>query len=100
MREGAGGSRYFQQRAVVPIGTRGVREMASCEKCWRDAGGDPVLFAELVESRTGTENECTPEQQAGGEDAKMCPTCDRKCVHSICDICMNPDCDDHYIEDK
>ena len=64
--------------------------MASCEKCWRDAGGDPVKYAMLIDFRTGTEDECTPEESAGGEDAKLCPKCDRRTVHCVLDRCVNP----------
>ncbi len=64
--------------------------MASCEKCWRDAHGDPDRYRELIEERK--ENPCTPEQQAGGEDAELCPVCNRKTVHYIVERCVNPEC--------
>lgn len=61
--------------------------MSSCEKCWRDSGGNATEYARLVASRT-----CKPEEQAGGEDAKICPACKRKTVHVYTGFCMNPEC--------
>lgn len=61
--------------------------MASCEKCWRDAHGDPDLYGELIAMRSG-ELQCTPEQQAGGVEATICGYCGRKAVHMICMVCM------------
>jgi hypothetical protein len=66
--------------------------VASCEKCWRDAGGDPVKYSELVEWRTGRADECTLEEQAGGNDASECPKCHRNTVHCVLDRCINPEC--------
>ena len=60
--------------------------MASCEKCWRDSGGDPARYAVLVNRR-----DCTPEQQAG-EMATVCPACKRKTVHQYAHVCMNVGC--------
>jgi len=60
--------------------------MASCEKCWRDAGGNPDRYAELVKQRR-----CTPEEQAG-PDAGACYVCGRKTMHQHCHVCMNPSC--------
>jgi hypothetical protein len=60
--------------------------MPSCEKCWRDAGGNPLRYHLLLDQR-----DCTPEEQAG-EDAKICPKCKRKAIHQFSKICMNPDC--------
>ena len=62
--------------------------MASCEKCWRDAGGDPDRYHELIHERNGTPYECTPEQQAG-EDATTCRKCDRVSVHMHVGVCMS-----------
>lgn len=59
--------------------------MAACEKCWRDSGGDPDLYRDLIEQRK--DNPCSPEDQAG-EDAKLCPMCGRKAVHVHCHVCM------------
>lgn len=52
--------------------------MASCEKCWSDAGGSPERYSELLAERV--DNHCTPEEQAG-VDADWCPTCKRKTIH-------------------
>ena len=60
--------------------------MASCEKCWKDAKGDPILYIELI-----TKRECTPEEQAG-EEAKVCPKCFRKTIHQYVGKCMFPEC--------
>lgn len=60
--------------------------MTSCEKCWRDAGGDPEAYRELIELRSG-DDACTPEQQAGLA-ATQCPKCDRKAVHEVVGRCM------------
>ena len=60
--------------------------MASCEKCWEDANGDPKRYAELVVERLVIH--CTPEQQAG-RGATLCPVCNRKTLHQICGVCMN-----------
>lgn len=57
--------------------------MASCEKCWRDAGGNPDRYRELVHSR-----ECSPEDQAG-EGAETCPKCGRAAMHIYCHVCMS-----------
>ena len=67
--------------------------MASCEKCWKDAKGDPEQYRTLIGERTGTDDECSPEQQAGGEDAGDCPACRRKTVHCVVGRCINPDCE-------
>lgn len=37
--------------------------MSACEKCWRDARGDPDRYRELLEQRKS--NPCSPEEQAG-----------------------------------
>lgn len=66
--------------------------MTSCEKCWRDAKGNPDRYAELIESRTGTADECSPEEIAGGEDAGECRHCQRQTVHCVVGRCMNPRC--------
>lgn len=49
--------------------------MTVCEKCWKDAGGDPDRYTVLVLSR-----DCTAEERAG-EGAKRCPQCGRNTVH-------------------
>lgn len=61
--------------------------MASCEKCWTDSGGNPETYRELVKSRN-----CTPEEQAGGADAKRCPECGRNTIHIYCHVCMACGC--------
>ena len=56
--------------------------MVSCEKCWRDAGGNPDEYHRLL-----AERDCTPEQQAGPE-AKKCPECGRIALHQHVGDCM------------
>ena len=57
--------------------------MPICEKCWKDS------FIESRDSGGGTwtihkrlhdERNCTPEEQAG-ENAPICPVCERRAVH-------------------
>ena len=60
--------------------------MPSCEKCWRDAGGRADEYSRLVKERQ--DNPCSPEEQAGGEDARECPECGRKTLHAYCNACM------------
>ena len=62
--------------------------MASCEKCWQESGGNPERYSELIKI-----NGCSPEEQAGGVDAEICPECGKKTVHMYVKRCMNPDCD-------
>jgi len=64
--------------------------MSSCEKCWRDACGDPEKYGLLVNLRK--ENPCTLEEQAG-KDAALCKSCERKTVHQICNFCINRKCE-------
>lgn len=59
--------------------------MSSCEKCWRDAGGDPHRYADLLARRA--EEPCTPEEQAG-PDATECPSCKRRVLHQYTGECM------------
>lgn len=59
--------------------------MSACERCWRDAGGDPDGYHELLEARKV--NPCTPEQQAG-PGATKCPTCERAVLHTYTKECM------------
>lgn len=66
--------------------------MASCEKCWRDAGGEPERYHQLLDERK--QNPCSPEEQAGGADAFWCKKCKRFTVHlytKSCVICGNSD---------
>lgn len=56
--------------------------MASCEKCWKDAGGDYARYMELLSYRN-----CTPEEQAG-EHAYTCSACDRKTIHQHTNQCV------------
>lgn len=65
--------------------------MATCEKCWRDAGGDPERYSKLIVDRKDTP--CTPEQQAGGEYAGKCAACGRRTVHCVVGRCVNPECE-------
>lgn len=58
--------------------------MSSCEKCWRESGGDPDRYKELLSI-----NNCTLEEQAGSEDARVCPVCKRKTVHMWTKECLN-----------
>ena len=55
--------------------------MASCEKCWRDAGGNFDLYQNLV----GVRN-CTPEEQSG-EESTICKECGRKTIHVYTHTC-------------
>lgn len=66
--------------------------MPSCEKCWRDAGGDADLYTQLIEQRNKSGQECSPEEQAG-EEAGWCPVCSRKTVHMHSDVCMVKECE-------
>lgn len=59
--------------------------MASCEKCWSDAGGDPDRHRELSAERA--DNPCTPEQHAG-PSAGWCTTCERWTVHQHARVCV------------
>ena len=61
--------------------------MASCEKCWRDSNGNPDEYHRLIGSRY-----CTPEEQAG-EDATICPKCNKRTVHQYAKVCMISNCD-------
>ena len=61
--------------------------MASCEKCWRDSGGDSDWYARLLLTRN-----CTPNEQAGGVDAGLCDKCGRQTVHAFTKNCMHTDC--------
>lgn len=69
--------------------------MASCEKCWGDAytrmrcdpsQGQADHYSDLISERA--DDPCTPEEQAG-EDAKMCPKCNRKTIHQMIGRCTN-----------
>jgi hypothetical protein len=60
--------------------------MASCEKCWEEAGGDPDYYHHLLRV-----NNCTPEEQAG-EGADECPRCHRRTIHCLTLECVNPQC--------
>lgn len=59
--------------------------MSSCEKCWRDAGGDATRYAELLRSRQ--DHPCTPEEQAGPARSG-CRVCKRNAVHQHTGECM------------
>lgn len=59
--------------------------MPACERCWRDAYGDPERYRELLELRK--DDPCSPEAQAG-PDAKKCPKCDRWAIHQYAGVCM------------
>lgn len=67
--------------------------MSACEKCWRDAHRSDDVAAEytrLIAERKASP--CTPEEQAG-DDATVCPKCNRKAVHQHTGECMTSDCD-------
>jgi len=67
--------------------------MASCEKCWRDAGiraaskqtSKADEYSRLIDEWKN--NQCTPEEQAG-PDATRCKYCDRVAVHQWAKICV------------
>jgi hypothetical protein len=64
--------------------------VSSCEKCWRDAQGNPYKsvaeeYSRLVDERRA--HPCTPEEQAG-EDAGVCPECFRRAKHQHTGECM------------
>ena len=82
---------WFSAPDFISLGKSAIT-MASCEKCWKDAKGDPERYRELMDERTGTDQECTPEEQAGGEYAGLCPQCNRKTVHCVVERCVNPVC--------
>lgn len=63
--------------------------MPRCEKCWSDAKGNSNEYLRITESRK--DNPCTPEEHAG-DDAGLCPQCNRKTLHQHCGICMNQEC--------
>lgn len=71
--------------------------MSSCEKCWRDAGGDPDKYHHLITIRTG-DRVCTPEEQAGGKDAGWCDICNRQTIHLYTKKCTNFRSDEHLRE--
>lgn len=60
--------------------------MSACEKCWSDAGGDPLLYMNLIKNR-----KCSPEEQAG-PGAGMCPRCGRQTLHQYTSECMTHGC--------
>lgn len=68
--------------------------MTSCEKCWKDSGGDPEEYHRLTHFRAG--DPCSPEEQAGEEDARLCPKCKLNTVHVYAGRCMVENCD--YME--
>lgn len=59
--------------------------MPACEKCWRDSGGIPDDYYELIKARAL--EHCSPEEQAG-ECATKCASCQRVTAHQHCGICM------------
>ncbi len=61
--------------------------MPSCEKCWRQAGGNPEEYHRLVYLRNEQGKECTPEEQAG-PSATICPKCNRRTVHQFAERCV------------
>jgi len=58
---------------------------ASCEKCWRDAGGVAETYENLLKERA--DNPCSPEERAGPY-AGVCPQCHRKTLHPYAGCCM------------
>lgn len=72
-----------------------TKNMASCEKCWRDAYfmtlSDPMKgqsehYQDLIAERK--DEPCTPEQQAG-QDAYECSKCKRMTMHQYAKVCTN-----------
>lgn len=67
--------------------------MAACEKCWGDAfdrsrytnKDQAECYKELLAERK--DDPCTPEEQAG-DDAKLCPKCNRLTIHQYAKVCM------------
>ena len=59
--------------------------MASCEKCWSEAGGDANRYHELLLSRENAP--CSLEEQAG-PDASVCPACGSRTVHQYAGHCL------------
>ena len=82
--------------ADVVTTIKGDQAMPSCEKCWRDAHGEADRYSELLMERK--DFPCTPEQQAGGEDAGECEKCGRKTVHCVVGLCMNQKCAKYDID--
>lgn len=39
--------------------------MATCEKCWSDAGGDALRYRDLLRERDERGEPCTPEERCG-----------------------------------
>jgi len=65
--------------------------MASCERCWHEAGRSAEYSFESkvdIYSRLIDENSCTLEEQAG-LDADMCETCKRRTIHQIANYCLS-----------
>jgi len=61
--------------------------MSSCEKCWKDSGGDCLKYAALLKT-----SNCSPEEEAGGKDASKCDSCRCRTIHIHTDKCTNPNC--------
>ncbi len=68
--------------------------MASCEKCWKDSHGSAKHYTELIIKRKN--HPCSPEEQAG-EDAGICPECNRKTIHQHVHYCVNPECKNYHL---
>ena len=66
--------------------------MSCCEKCWRDANGDPDDYQKLLVERK--DDPCTPEEQAG-YGAGWCDICLRFTVHLYTKKCMNISSKEH-----
>lgn len=61
--------------------------MASCEKCWAEAGGDAERYHDIFTDPKRPD--CTPEEQAGPY-ATECPKCGRKVIHQYAKVHMGP----------
>ena len=57
--------------------------MPSCEKCWAESGNDIIKYGKLLDG-----NDCTLEEQAGGDRAIECSECHEKTVHIHTKYCL------------
>lgn len=65
----------------------------TCERCWWHSSGAPAAFcssqeySEHVVLEHDEYGPCSPEAQAGGDDARECPRCNRMTVHLWSGVC-------------
>jgi len=57
--------------------------MSSCERCWRDADGDPDRYHELLAERKY--NPCSPEDQPWKSEFNRMPNEERRIIIHIAD---------------